>query len=114
MHVVVAGLDAEQHENPTETQPGLLRRDRVKGTADAFRPPGGARRVIHDGARRAIWWDFGGLAAQQTGEAPKTGDFPDSQAPISVKARLLGRRCRHGGKALMSHEHLGLGVSSRM
>ena len=111
MHVAVALGDAEDQEEEREQLGRGVGIDLRQRTAHTLGPPGGARRVVHRRAGRAIFGRGRRLAVDDLGERAEAGDRAVREPRFRRDPGLVGRRGRERGEPLVAHEGLGVAVA---
>ena len=89
--VVVAGLDAEEQQEPAETDGGVVGIDTRQAPAHTLGVAGGARGVVHGVAQAAVVGQVGLLVVAHLGVGGEAGDVAHGQAAAGRDLGLLGR-----------------------
>src|SRR5215470_11186077 len=111
MHVRRADGDAEQLRQGGQKLGGVVRVKSRQLPAHPLRPPGGARRVVHGGARGPPLRQGGGLTLADALHRAEPGHVPVADPPAGRHARLLGGPGPGRAVPLVHEERLRLAVA---
>ena len=108
--VVVAGVDAEQEQDPGQADGHLVGVRARQRPADALGVARGPRGVVHGVAQAAVVGPVGPLVVAQLRVGGEAGDVTDGQAARGGDLGLIGGVEAGVGEALVADEDLGPGV----